>query len=107
MPDRDMTWQTFQVFLPERVRNQTNIREITKSPTISCRDARALLSAVLQGVQPVERHLRSVAFGSLWEVNSDDSTLVVGIIGLYRSESWSVVQGISPRGGNRWRTLPL
>lgn len=107
MPDRDMAWQSFQVFLPERVRNQTNIREIAKCPTVRGGDACALLPTVLQSVQAVESDLCRITLSGLWEVDANHATLIVGAIGLNRNESWNVVQGISPRGGDRWRTLPL
>ena len=105
MSDGDVSWQTLQVFLPERIGNQTNIREIANHTAVCCRDTCALLPAVLQSVQAVERDLCSVALLGLWEVDTNHSALIVRIVGLNRSESWKVFQGNSPCASPAWTRL--
>jgi hypothetical protein len=91
--------------LPERIGNQTNIREISNHTAVCCCDTCALLPTVLQSVQAVERYLCSVTVLERWKVDPNDPALIVRGVGVNRSEAWKVFQGLSPCASPVWTWL--
>src|SRR4029450_106351 len=77
VPDGHVALEGLQDLLVENLTDEPEGREHDALRPVTYRDARCLLAAVLQGVEPVVGHLRNVFTGS---PDAEDATLLTGFL---------------------------